>query len=93
MFKQLIITATVLAASVSTAFATTIVGGAELIDTATVNPGTVSPTTYLSYVSGGNSTTGSADGGGYSILSPGLLPGPALATADPSLGPIRSRSS
>lgn len=79
MFKRTLITAAILAATASSAFATTI-GGATLIDTATVHSGTVSPTAYLSYASGGNGTTGSADGSVWSIT--GISAASAMATAD-----------
>lgn len=76
---KLLIAALFSVGSVSSAFATTTVGGATLIDTATVITGTVSPTTYLSYVSGGGSigfATGSTWGG---IVG---TPTSAMATAD-----------
>ena len=41
MFKRALISAAILAATASSAFATTTIGGATLIDTATVNSGTV----------------------------------------------------
>jgi hypothetical protein len=71
-----------LATAATVGFAQTPVGGATLIDTAAVISGTVSPTTFLSYVSGGNGSTGDANGTTYSILSPGLTPTAAMATAD-----------
>lgn len=80
MFKHVLITTAILTASISTAFATTTIGGATLIDTATVNSGTVSPGAYLSYVSGGNGTTGVADGSSWSIDS--STPSAAMSTAD-----------
>ncbi|WP_292994326.1 FxDxF family PEP-CTERM protein [Nitrosomonas sp.] len=80
MFKRALITAAILTATASSAFATTAIGGATLIDTATVNSGTVSPTAYLSYSSGGNGTTGWADGSTYGIT--GISAASAMATAD-----------
>ncbi|AEJ01187.1 PEP motif putative anchor domain protein [Nitrosomonas sp. Is79A3] len=80
MFKRALITTAILAATASSAFATTTIGGATLIDTATVNSGTVSPTAYLSYVSGGNGATGWADGSTYGIT--GISAASAMATAD-----------
>jgi hypothetical protein len=81
MAKRIVI-ACALAAAASTGFAQTIVGGATLIDTATVINGTVNPTTFLTYVSGGDGVTGNANGSSFTILSPGLTTGSALATAD-----------
>lgn len=80
MFKQVLLTAAVLSASISTAFATTTIGSATLIDNATVHSGTVSPTTYLSYVSGGNGATGWADGSTFG--SDGFPAAWAMSTAD-----------
>ena len=80
MFKRTLITAAILAASATSAFATTTIGGATLIDNATVNSGTVSPTTYLSYSSGGNGATGWADGSTWGIT--GISATSAMATAD-----------
>ena len=80
MFKRALITAAILTATASSAFATTAIGGATLIDTATVNSGTVSPTAYLSYSSGGNGATGWADGSTYGIT--GISAASAMATAD-----------
>lgn len=58
MNKKYVITAALISASITNAYATTTIGGATLIDTAVVHSGTVSPTTYLSYISGGNGATG-----------------------------------
>ena len=69
-----IVIACALAAAASTGFAQTIIGGATLIDTDTVINGTVNPTTFLTYVSGGDGATGDANGTSFSILSPGLTP-------------------
>lgn len=80
MFKQILLTAAVLSVSISTAFATTTIGGATLTDTATVNSGTVSPTSYLSYVSGGNGATGWADGSTYG--GDGFTAAAAMSSAD-----------
>ena len=73
-------TAAVLSATVSTAYATTTIGGATLTDTATVNSGTVTPTSYLSYVSGGNGATGWADGSTYG--GDGFTAAAAMSSAD-----------
>lgn len=59
------LTAGVLAAG--QAHASTIVGGATLVDTATVHAGTVSVSDTLDYVSGGNGSTGTADGSTYTL--------------------------
>ncbi len=79
MLKQLII-ASAAAACASASFANTTVGGATLIDTAVVHTGTVTSVSYLSYVSGGNGTTGTADGSSYTIG--GYTPADAMTTAD-----------
>jgi hypothetical protein len=80
MLKKSILAATLLAAAVSGAHAVTVVGDATLSDTAVVNPGTVTPTAYLTYLSGSNFTTGTADGTSYTIGA--FTPGAAMATAD-----------
>lgn len=80
MFKHVLVTTAILTASISTAFATTTIGGATLIDNATVNSGTVSPTSYLSYVSGGDGATGWADGSNWGY--DGSTPTAAMSTAD-----------
>jgi hypothetical protein len=74
--------AAALAALATAGQAQTVIGGATLVDTATVINGTVTPTTFLTYDNGGNGETGNADGTSYSILSPGLTPAAAMATAD-----------
>ena len=79
MIKHLV-TAAAVAACASSALATTTVGNATLLDTATVVNGTVSPTTFLTYVSGGNGATGYATGSTYG--SSGLTPAQAMAAAD-----------
>lgn len=79
MFKRTLITTAILAATASSAFATTTIGGATLIDTAVVHSGTVSPTTYLSYSSGGGAT-GWADG--LTWGGDGFTPAAAMSTAD-----------
>ena len=61
MFKQIAIAAA-LATSASAGLAGTTVGGATLLDNAALITGTVSPKTFLKYVSGGDGTTGNADG-------------------------------
>lgn len=81
MLKRTFVAAA-LATAASAGFAQTTIGGATLIDTATVINGTVNPTTFLSYVSGSDGVTGDANGTTYNILSPGLTPGAAMATAD-----------
>lgn len=52
--------------SASVCFAGTVIGGATLPYTATVHSGTVSPSSYLNYVSGGSGWTGIAAGTGSS---------------------------
>ncbi len=79
MFKRISLAA-VLAASITPAFATTAVGSATLVDNATVHSGTVAPTTYLSYVSGGNGAVGFATGSTYGFDP--STPAQAMATAD-----------
>lgn len=79
MIKRLAL-AVAAAACASASFATTTVGGATLIDTATVHAGTVTPASYLSYVSGGNGNTGTADG--FTYTNGGYTPAAAMATAD-----------
>ena len=84
MLKKSLLAATLLAASVTGAHAVTVIGDATLSDTAVVVDGTVTPTAYLTYLSGSNGATGTADGtsftsGGFSV------PG-ALATADHAWG-------
>ena len=78
MFKQLSLAA-LLATALSGASAQTAVGSGTLVDTATVHPGTVTPTAYLTYLSGGGAT-GTADG--TTFTSGGFTPGAAMATAD-----------
>ena len=72
--------AALLTTALSSAGAVTVIGGATLTDTATVHSGTITPTAYLTYLSGGNGTTGTADGTGYTIG--GSTPAAAMATAD-----------
>ncbi len=79
MFKALAVAAAAVACA-SGALATTTVGGATLIDTATVHAGTVGPLTYLSYVTGGNGFTGTADGATWA--GTGESAASAMATAD-----------
>ena len=81
MFKRIFVAAA-LATAASAGFAQTTIGGATLIDTATVINGTVNPTTFLSYVSGSDNVTGDANGTSFNFLSPGLTPSAAMATAD-----------
>ena len=79
MFKQIAIAAA-LATSASAGFAGTVIGGATLLDTATVINNTVSPTTFLTYVSGGDGTTGDADGTNFNYLA--LTGAQAMNTAN-----------
>jgi hypothetical protein len=80
MLKKSILAATLLAAAVSAAHADTVIGGATLTDDAVVHAGTVTPTAYLTFLSGSNNVTGTADGTGYTIGA--FTPGAAMATAD-----------
>jgi PEP-CTERM motif len=80
MLKTLAIGAA-LAVSVSASLAQTAVGDATLIDTATVVNGTVTPGSFLTYVSGGNGQTGTANGTSYAF-TPGVSPATAMASAD-----------
>ncbi len=79
MFKKIAIAAA-LASSASVGFAGTVIGGATLLDTATVVNGTVAPTTFLTYVSGGDGSTGNADGSTYNLLA--LTGAQAMNSAD-----------
>lgn len=81
MLKRCLIAAALVAAS-GAGVAQTVIGGATLQDTATVINGTVDPTTFLTYVSGGDGLTGDANGSTFNTLSPGLTPSAAMATAD-----------
>src|SRR3982751_2051088 len=80
MFKRIAIAAA-LASAASAGLAQTTVGGATLIETAVVHSGTVSAGTFLSYVSGGDNVTGTADGATFAYDG---VPNPAaaMATAD-----------
>lgn len=60
--------------------AQTVIGGATLIDTATVINGTVAPTTYLTFDHGSDGVTGDANGTSYNYLA--ITPSAAMATAD-----------
>ena len=80
MLKKSILAATLFAAAVTSVHAVTVIGGATLSDDAVVNPGTVTPTAYLTFLSGSNNVTGTADGTGYAIGA--STPGAAMATAD-----------
>jgi len=75
------IVAAALAAASTAGLAQTVVGGATLIETATVHSGTVSASTFLTYVSGGDNTTGTADGTTYTIDAI-ADPAGAMAAAD-----------
>ncbi len=79
MFKKLTLAAALLTA-LSSAYAVTVVGGATLSDTATVHTTTITPTAYLTFLSGSNGATGTADGSSYTIG--GFTPSAAMATAD-----------
>jgi hypothetical protein len=81
MLKRIAIAAA-LAMLASAGLAQTVVGGATLIDTATVINGTVTPTTYLTFDHGSDGVTGDANGTAFNYLSPGLTPAAAMATAD-----------
>jgi len=80
MLKQISLAAA-LAAAASGAWATTTVGTATLVDNAVVHAGTVTPTTFLTYLSGGDGVTGTADGTNFTYDA---IPDPAaaMATAD-----------
>lgn len=80
MFKKLTLAITLLTAALSSAYGVTVIGGATLTDTATVHTTTITPTAYLTYLSGSNGVTGTADGTGYTIG--GATPFAAMATAD-----------
>jgi hypothetical protein len=73
--------AAALSLSASAGFAGTVIGSATLLDTASVIAGTVSPASFLSYVSGGDGTTGTADGTSYSF-TPLISASTAMAGAD-----------
>jgi PEP-CTERM motif len=79
MLKQLSLAA-LLATALSGVQAQTAVGSATLVDTATVHAGTVTPTGFLTYMSGGDNTTGTADGTNYTIGS--ATSAAAMAGAD-----------
>ena len=79
MLKKIAIAAA-LAATATAGSASTVIGGATLIDTAAVISGTVSPTTFLTYVRGGDGLQGTADGTTWSPLP--ITQAAALATAD-----------
>ena len=79
MLKKISLAA-LLATALSSASAVTVVGSATLVDTATVHTGTITPTAYLTYLSGGDGVTGTADGTSFTIGS--ALPGVAMGSAD-----------
>ena len=81
MLKRCFIAAALAAASCA-GLAQTVIGGATLSDTATVISGTVTPTSYLTYVSGSNGAAGNATGTTWSSLA--ITPAAAIATADHS---------
>ena len=83
MSKKMAIAAA-LAVTTSAGWAGPTIGGATLLDPATVIAGTVSPTTFLTYVSGGDGSFGNADGSTYNFLS--LTGAQALNTADHQWG-------
>ena len=80
MLKKSILATTLLLSALSGAHAVTVIGGATLADTAVVHPTTVTPVTYLTYLSGSNLATGTADGSSYTLG--GFTVAAALATAD-----------
>lgn len=75
------IIAAALAAACTAGFAQTTVGGATLIETAVVHDGTVSASSFLTYVSGGDNVTGTADGSSYAYDAV-VDPAAAMAAAD-----------
>lgn len=77
MLKHLSLAAA-LAAAASGAWATTAVGSATLVDNAVVHAGTATATTFLTYLSGGNGVTGTADGTNFVYDA---IPNPAAAMA------------
>ncbi|HEY2561776.1 MAG TPA: PEP-CTERM sorting domain-containing protein [Caldimonas sp.] len=80
MFQRLAIAAALAAASTA-GLAQTVVGGATIIETAVVHPGTVSASSFLTYVSGGDGVTGTANG--TSFAYDGVAdPAAAMAAAD-----------
>jgi len=79
MLKRIALAAAI-AVSAVPALATTAVGSATLLDTATVHSGTVTPTGYLSYVSGGDGLVGF--GTGFTWGGTGDSPSTAMSTAD-----------
>jgi hypothetical protein len=79
MFKKRTLAALLLTAF-SSAYGGPTIGGATLVDPATVHATTVTPTGYLTFLSGSNGTTGTADGTSYTIG--GASPAAAMATAD-----------
>ncbi len=81
MLKRCFIAAALAAAS-GAGFAQTVIGSATLVDTATVINGTVTPTTFLTYVNGGDGLTGNADGLNWTDLTATVSPAQAMATAD-----------
>jgi len=83
MLKRILIGAcgaAALLAAPTPSFAGPTIGNVTLIDPATVHGGTVAIGPTLSYVSGGNGATGTADG--TSFTSGGYTPAAALALAD-----------
>jgi PEP-CTERM motif len=77
MLKQLSI-ASALVAAASGAWATTTIGSATLVDNAVVHAGTTTATTFLTYLSGGDGVTGTADGTSFAYDA---IPDPAAAMA------------
>ena len=80
MLKKSILAASLLISAMTAAHAVTVVGDATLSDTAVVHPGTVTPTAYLTFLSGSNGSTGTADGTTFTLGGP--TPGVAMSTAD-----------
>jgi hypothetical protein len=80
MFIRSIIAATAASLLLSSTASATLVGGADTIDPVTVHAGTVAIGPTLTYVSGSNGSTGTADGTTYATTFEGSAS--ALASAD-----------
>jgi hypothetical protein len=80
MFKRCLIAAALAAAS-GAGFASTVVGGATIAETAVVHSGTIGVASTLTYVSGGDGVTGTADGTSFAYDSV-ADPAAAMAAAD-----------
>ncbi len=79
MLKKISLAA-LLTTALSSASALTVVGSATLVDTATVQSGTITPKAYLTYLFGGDRVTGTADGTSFAYGS--ATPGAAMSSAD-----------